>query len=129
MSISIIKDNTVWYPKSIYYKYNVYLIEEYKKFLENTELQPVRIKVEKIINELEELLYDNTVDGDPNLPLPVTKIFNVMEWEENLIHHFDVLDASVKHRNENSSKYKGSMPIKTIMYFLRKEKLEKLNSL
>lgn len=128
MSISIIKDNSIWYPKNVYYKYNIYLIEEYEKFLVHTTLEPVRVKVKKIIDELRELLDDNTVDGDPDTPLPATKIFNIMEWEENLIHHFDVLYASIKHRNENSDKYKVVPQIKPIMNFLRKEKLERLNS-
>lgn len=122
MSISIIKDNTVTYPTDVYYNFNIYLIKGYEKFLDNTPIDKINVrkKVCQVIDELKEILFDNTVEGNPNLPLPKTQILNVMDWEENLIPYFDMLDVSVKHRNEP--------PIKTIEMFLRKAKLERLNN-
>ena len=121
MSISIINNNTVTYPTDVYYRYNIYLINEYEKFLKNTTNEGVIVRVKNIIGELQELLSENITDGNPDLSLPVTKIFNVMNWEENLFKHFELLDASLKYINEKS--------ISPIEMFLRKAKLEKLNNI
>lgn len=120
MSISIIKNNSVIYPTEVYRKYNLYLIDGYEEFLKNTTREPVIRRVNEIILELQDLLFDNSPD-EPNAPMPITKILNVTEWEDELVRHYKTLNESVKYRNEP--------PILKIETFLRKEKLEKLNSL
>lgn len=124
-NISTIKNNTITYPTGVYLKYNLYLIEEYKKFIiilqthpleERIRLQLIKYLTSKLtskLTELENLLIDNNGDS-------VSKFFNVNDWEENLREYYTTL---------NKIKYDGYIPLKTIDTFLRMEKLEKIKSL
>jgi hypothetical protein len=78
-------------------KYNLYLIEEYKKFLlvlikypkidERTRVKIIKTFTTKL-NEIENLLIDN--NGDNRL-----KIFNVNDWEENLREYYSTLNKII----------------------------------
>lgn len=120
MSISIIKNNTILYPIDVYKKYNIYLIDKYNFFLKTVTHEKVIIRFKEIIIELQELLTDNTSDV-PNKPLSITKLLNTTDWEDELISHYKLLNDFCNLMNISS--------ILNIEAFLRKEKLEKLNSL
>lgn len=118
MSLEIIKDNTVTYNTALYRAYNLYLIEESKKFLSTIDptigdnSKNFHKRFDRFIHELEELLEDNKEDRD------IEKIFNVMDWEDILTHHCKSLNIVYRTR--------GIKLIMTIEKFNRKLKLEKL---
>lgn len=120
MSLEIIKDNTIYYNTALYRAYNLYLIEESKKFLStidptiDDDSKNFHKRFDRFIHEnLEQLLEDNKEDRS------IEKIFNVMDWEDTLTHHCKSLNIVYKAR--------GIKLIMTIEKFNRKLKLEKLN--
>jgi len=117
--IAKIKDNSIIYPTDIYEKYNLYLIDEYTKFLNNTDdaHENQKILIAKIIIELQELLDDNK--PDPGTTEYVLKLLNVMRWEKQLVDQYKLLDKV--------NKYRGLKPLISIENFVRKYKLEKLS--
>jgi len=115
MGLETIKGNTVIYSTELYGKYNLYLIDEHKKFMTRVECVPTVVdRVNRIILKLQDILDFQT---EANLEHP----FRVMDWEESLISYYTVLD--------NTYKQKGMKSIMSITNFLRKIKLEKLKSL
>jgi hypothetical protein len=120
MSISIIKDNYIYYPIGVYYNYNLYLITEYNKFLKcfiNSEYHNLQgnIFINENIDKLKETL-------EINISNKIEHIFDVMDWENILIEKYKILDEIYK-----STEKFGFNNIKNMNFFLRQEKLKKLN--
>lgn len=109
--IAIIKNNSITYPTDVYLEYNLYLIDEYTKFALSISQEQYSSVMKNRIISLEELIEDNTIDK--------SKIFNIMDWEENLVHHYNILNSIYKHKKMKS--------LVSIESFLRKCKLQKIN--
>lgn len=131
MSISVMKDNCICYPTEVYYKYNLYLIREYKLFkykISKLNLGDMAAKRNKkycegVILELCELLEDNISHDTSN-------IFSTMDWEENLHRRYENLINfydKLKNRFDEYGMKCFIKKIKTIEIFLRQEKLERIN--
>jgi len=136
-SFSTIGKGYIIYPTNIFKRFNNYLIDEYSKLyylidVPNSSIfevgkfhdkfigmkmkeqfkKTISIKIE----ELKELLESNTnCNGD------IKKLLNVTDWEELLDEYYTLL-------NNTLLKYNFE-PLKSKNFFLRKEKLERLNNI
>lgn len=115
MSIAVYSDNSIIYPRDVYLKYNLYLISEYQKILYNIPPHnKLRITLKDHIYELEGLL-------DINNGVDIKKVLNITTWESSLNIYYESLNGYLISIGKES--------LVKIETFLRKEKLQKLNSL
>lgn len=140
MSLEVIVNNTVMYNTELYKKYTLYLISEYTKLRHlsepiikysikvlnldeylNFDPQQQRLlkSIDAIIAKLNELLDDNISSR-----YDVTKIFNVMDWEDKLRGFYSKINKLQLEIKESNIFDNNTISIDT---FFRKLKLEKLD--
>jgi len=115
MSLVVYGKGSVTYPTDVYEKYNRYLIKEYEKYylwLDTSYLGKKELSMSLTLREITELNYLL----EENTNTDVTKIFNVMNWEEELSKSYRLLNNTLVYNN-----MEGLIKIET---FMRKEKLE-----
>ena len=116
MSLAVYDKGSVSYPTDVYEKYNRYLIKEYEKFylwLDKSYLGKKELSMSLTLREITELNYllkENTSD--------VTKMFNVMNWEDSLLSSYRLINNTLVHNNME--------PLVKIETFMRREKLDKI---
>lgn len=140
MSLEIIEGNSVTYNTELYKKYTLYLISEYQKmrhlsepiikysikvlkldeclYFENQQQRFLK-GIDTIINKLNELLDDHIASR-----YDITKIFNVMDWEEILRGFYSKINKLQLEIKESNIFDNNTVSIDT---FFRKLKLEKLD--
>jgi hypothetical protein len=115
MVLATYRQGSVNYPTGVYEKYNLYLIKEYEKlyiWFDNKGNNENAMKlVLREITDLNYLLSENTSND-------ITKIFNVMGWEEELSRSYRLLDRTRIYNNME--------PLVKIKTFMRREKLKKI---
>jgi len=123
MSIYRIQGNTITYPTNLYENYTLYLIKKYK----NTSNTLQDNKTNLTENELKQVLHGLNVkikelkgfiskfESEDN-----EHMFFVMEWEENLKKHYEIVKPFYKHFN---------IKLLSLEIYQRIEKLNKLKDI
>lgn len=127
MVISKIIENGINYPTEVYYQYNLYLIDKFKKFIYKLNKFPeikeitvnnTRLYCERSITELSEIL-------EQNISHDIENAFCVMDWEGGLISNHKSFELLSKAYNEDG--YPMNIKCVSIDVFLRKVKLKSIN--